>query len=71
MKRQGLENILEKPKEIFTAKFRLYGEDEVVLTEEFETAEEKDQWYEAFGKWLEIEEGGVVEFGVRVEDNKK
>jgi len=37
------------------------GED-ATLTEEFDTEEERDDWYQSFGKWLEESEGGKIEF---------
>lgn len=70
MRREGLGGMLEKPKEVIVARFRLFDTEEVALTEEFESEEEKDQWYEAFGKWLELEEGGVIEFETRPADKK-
>ena len=61
MEREGMEKLVEKPKEVFIARFRLYDEKDATLIEKFDTKEEMNGWYEAFGKWLE-EEGGVIEF---------
>lgn len=70
MKREGLGNMLEKPKMTYIARFRLHGEEEVVFTEEFDSEEDKDFWYETLGKWMEVEEGGIVEFEAKPADKK-
>jgi hypothetical protein len=62
MKREGMERLTERPKEVYIARFRLYGEEDVTLVEEFDTKEDRDIWYESFGKMLEEEEGGKIEF---------
>lgn len=62
MKREGMEKMLESPKGVYIARFRLYDEKDPILIEKFETKEEMDFWYQTFGRWLEQEEGGSVEF---------
>ena len=62
MKREGLQNLIEKPNNVFIASFRSYGEENATRIGEFDTKEERDIWYESLGKWLEQEEGGNIEF---------
>lgn len=59
-----MDKLIEKPKEVFIARFFSEDEPSKVIVE-FDTKEEIDDWYEAQGKWLEEEEGGriKIDFG--------
>ncbi len=62
MQREGMGKLVEKPKDVFIVRLRLYDQEDSVFTEEFDNKEDRDIWYESFGKMLEEEEGGKIEF---------
>lgn len=65
MKREGMENIFKKPKEVYIVRHWLPGEPNGTTILEFDTKKEYDEWYEDVGKAIEEAEGGKIkwEFG--------